>query len=219
MTETAVVLGLAAGALLSLVGLTWRTVASHLVTVVHEFGHVVMAVVVGGRPSAVRLHRDSSGLTSWGGRRPLGRVRRTAVVSAGIPAPALAGLMCVVAVVDDRSRLALAGLAAIVAVVAVLVRNPWGFVVVAGLVAGLVVSWQASDLIAAVVLAVVGGLLAVGAVRAGWAELRTRRSRPGGDAAQLAGLTHVPAGICAGGLLVVCVAAAAAAMLRVAASM
>ena len=191
VTDTSVVLAVVAGALLAAVGLTWRTIASHVVTVVHEFGHVAVAVAVGGRPSGVRLHRDSSGLTSWQGRRPHGRVRRTLVVGAGIPAPALAGL------------------AVVVAVVALLIRNPWGVVVVAVLVAGLVVSWRASDTVAAVVLAAVGRLLATGALRAAWTELRTRRSRPDGDAAQLAALTGVPAGICAGGLLAVCLAAAA----------
>ena len=79
---------------------------------------------------------------------------------------------------------------------------------VALLVSGLVVSWRASDVVIDVVLAAVGGLLSVGGVRAAASELRTRRSRPDGDAAQLAGLTHIPSAVCAGGLLLVCLAAA-----------
>ena len=76
------------------------------------------------------------------------------------------------------------------------------------LVVGLVASWRASDVVAEAALAAVGGLLALGAVRAAWTEVRTRRSRPDGDAAQLAGITGAPAALCGGALLVVCLAAA-----------
>jgi hypothetical protein len=43
---------------------TWRIVR-YPVTAVHEFGHLVVALAVGGRGARVRLRADSSGLTTW----------------------------------------------------------------------------------------------------------------------------------------------------------
>lgn len=210
MVETGVLLAAVVGVAVSTLRLTWRTVGAHAVTLVHELGHAAAAVAVGARPSAIRLHRDGSGLTAWGGRRSVGQVRRAFVVGAGVPAPALLALACLAAVAEGWGRVALVGLAITVGAVALLVRNLWGVLVVVALLAGVVLSWRASDEVAEVVVAAVGALLAVGAVRSAWTGLRVRRSQPGSDAAQLAGLTGLPAGLCAGAQVLVCVAAGAA---------
>lgn len=64
-------------ALLALVALgciawapVWR-VTRHVVTVVHEGGHGVVALLVGRRLSGIRLHSDSSGLTVSRAGRPV----------------------------------------------------------------------------------------------------------------------------------------------------
>ena len=209
MVETGVLLAAAVGVAMSTLRLTWRTVGAHAVTLVHELGHAAAAVAVGARPSAIRLHRDGSGLTTWGGRRSLGRVRRALVVGAGVPAPALLAVACLAAVSEGWGRGALVGLAITVGAVALLVRNLWGVLVVVALLAGLVLSWRGSDEVADVVVAAAGGMLAVGALRSAWTGLSVRRSQPGSDAAQLAGLTGLPAGLCAGAQVLICLAAGA----------
>ncbi|MBP1242231.1 hypothetical protein ABID92_002403 [Frigoribacterium sp. PvP120] len=186
----------AVGALLVLVPTTWRLVR-HAVTVVHEGGHGLAAVLSGRRLSGIRLHGDTSGLTvSSGPPTGLGMV---VTLLAGYPAPALAAL--------GASWLLAAGFAAgllwalvlLLALMLVQIRNWFGLWVVlvgAAVVGGVTwlapVVWQQSFGLALV------SVLGLGAVRASL-ELqssRRRSARRGGstesDADQLARLTHVP---------------------------
>src|SRR5215218_2795592 len=84
------VLGTGLAALLAvLLDGVWRW-ARHLVTIVHEGGHAVVAVLTGRRLTGIRLHSDTSGLTVSVGRpRGPGMV---ATAFAGYPGPALLGL-------------------------------------------------------------------------------------------------------------------------------
>ena len=66
----------------------WR-VARHGVTLVHEAGHAVVALVTGRRLSGIRLHSDTSGLTTSVGRSSGPGMVATA--AAGYLAPALLG--------------------------------------------------------------------------------------------------------------------------------
>ena len=70
---------------------TWRTVRLG-VTVVHEAGHAVVAVLVGRRLSGIKLHSDTSGVTLSRGK-PSGP-GMVAMLAAGYLAPALLGLLC-----------------------------------------------------------------------------------------------------------------------------
>lgn len=58
-SETLALLGLAA---LTLVLLGWRWVRL-LVTITHEAGHALVALLTGRRLTGIRLHSDTSGLT------------------------------------------------------------------------------------------------------------------------------------------------------------
>lgn len=84
----ALVLGLLA------LALTWSPVGyrlvRHLVTLVHEAGHALVAALAGRRLTGIRLHSDTSGVTVSRGR-PHGP-GMVATVLAGYPAPALVGL-------------------------------------------------------------------------------------------------------------------------------
>src|SRR5918997_658320 len=67
----------------------WR-VTRILVTITHEGGHAVVAVLVGRRLRGIRLHSDTSGLTVSSGR-PSGP-GMVAMLVAGYLGPALVGL-------------------------------------------------------------------------------------------------------------------------------
>lgn len=183
---------LVVGALLVLLPGTWHTVR-HAVTVVHEGGHGVAAVVSGRRLTGIRLHSDTSGLTvSKGPRTGPGMVL---TLLAGYTAPALAALGAAWMLSRGYSAGLLWALLLVLALMLIQIRNWFGLWVIlvgAALVVG--VTWLAApewQLVFGHVLVVV---LALGAVRAS-IELQSsrRRSRSGqSDADQLARLTRVP---------------------------
>ncbi|MDN5895050.1 MAG: M50 family metallopeptidase [Nocardioides sp.] len=80
----------AVAVVLVLHGPTWRF-CRQAVTIVHEGGHALVAVLAGRSLGGVRLHRDSSGVTTHRGvARGPGMI---ATMAAGYPAPALLGLI------------------------------------------------------------------------------------------------------------------------------
>ena len=80
------------GAALALVPPVWRY-TRHVVTLVHEAGHAMVALLTGRRLNAVRLHSDTSGHTISSGRpRGPGMV---AMAAAGYLAPSALGLACI----------------------------------------------------------------------------------------------------------------------------
>jgi Peptidase M50B-like len=171
----------------------WRW-SRNVVTIVHEGGHAVAALVTGRRLTGIRLHSDTSGLTLSVGRpRGPGMVFTTA---AGYVSPPLVGLAGVALLAADQVTVLLWGAVAVMVGMLVMVRNIYGafaLVVVGG--AFVAISLYASpDLQAAFGYAVTWFLL-LGGVRPVVELWRQRRDRAGvaSDAAQLAGLTHVPA--------------------------
>lgn len=182
----------------------------HLITLVHEAGHALVAVLSGRRLSGIRLHADTSGVTVSRGRpRGPGMV---ATLLAGYPAPALVGLGGAWLLGAGYAAASLWALVLTCAVMLLLVRNLYGLWVVlvtGGVVAGL--SWLAPDAVIQWAAYLVVLALLVGAPRS-VVELRRGRSarrglrekvrhggptRGGGssDADQLAALTGVPAGL------------------------
>lgn len=181
----------------------------HLVTLLHEAGHALVAALGGRRLSGIRLHSDTSGLTvSHGRTRGPGMVT---MLAAGYPAPALVGLGGAALVGQGYAAGWLWALVLTCAVLLLLVRNLYGLWVV--LVTGAAVaalSWSASPpvLSAAAYLVVWSLLLAAPRAVVGLQRGRRQvlRGRSDSDADQLARLTGVPAVLWVGLFWLVCVA-------------
>lgn len=212
--DDVVVLGAAAVvvAVLLVPGL-WH-VARHVLTIVHESGHALVAVLTGRRLEGIRVHSDTSGLTVSVGRpRGPGMV---ATAFAGYPAPALLGLGAAWLLGRGYAVGVLWALLVALALLLVQIRNLYGLWAVLATAAALaaVTTWAPPAAQTATAYAVTWFLL-LGAPRA-VAELQVSRSRErrrgvrrgGSDADVLAGLTHVPGLVWVGAFLLVCGAAA-----------
>lgn len=171
---------------------TWRFVRLGL-TVVHEAGHAVVAVLVGRRLQGIRLHADTSGVTVSRGR-PTGP-GMVATLAAGYLAPAAVGVGAALVLAAGRGVLLLWLVLLLLVSLLVWVRNWYGVLtlVVAGAGVGLL-TWYADPEVQSLVAYLVAWLLLLAAPRP-VLELITagrRRSRSS-DPDQLARLTRVPA--------------------------
>jgi len=163
------------------------------VTVVHEAGDAVVAVLVGRRLRSIRLHSDTSGLTvSRGKPRGPGMV---VMLAAGYLAPAALGLLAALLLADGRSVGLLWLLVVLSAALILWVRNGYGFLVL--LVGGagvMVVTWYGDGQVQSVAAYLITWLLLLAAPRPLVELLRAGRRRGRtSDPDQLAGLTRVPA--------------------------
>lgn len=171
----------------------WR-LARNTITIAHEGGHGLVALLTGRQLSGIRLHSDTSGLTVSRGR-PTG-IGMILTAAAGYTAPSLLGLGGAWLLANGRITLLLWVATALLAVMLVMIRNVYGAltVILTG-TAFLLVSWLASsDVQSAFAYAVVWFLL-LGGVRPPF-ELQSKRRHggaPNSDADQLARLTHAPA--------------------------
>lgn len=175
-----------------LVRRSWR-LARNAITIAHEGGHALLAVLTGRRLRGIRLHSDTSGLTVSVGR-PTGP-GMAATLFAGYVTPSLLGLFGAWLLAAGRIRLLLWLSVALLLAVLVMIRNVYGGIAVLA-VGALVfaVSWYAaSDVQAAFAYAVVWFLL-LGGVKpiAELQRLRRRGLLPGSDADQLARVTRIP---------------------------
>jgi hypothetical protein len=190
-----VVLATGVGALLAvLIDAVWRR-ARHVVTIVHEGGHAVAALLTGRRLTGIRLHSDTSGLTlSVGKPRGPGMVLTAA---AGYLSPSLVGLAGVALLAADQVTVMLWAATVVLAGMLVMVRNLYGafaLVVIGGVVVA--VSLLATPEVQAAFGYAMTWFLLLGAVRPVGELVRERRRHPGGrtDVDHLAHLTRVPAG-------------------------
>lgn len=185
-----------ATAVLALLVVTARPVwryARNIITIAHEGGHALVAVLVGRRLSGIRLHSDTSGLTlSRGKPRGLGMVL---TLLAGYVAPSLLGLGGAALLAAGRITLLLWLAIALLLAVLIMVRNGYGFLAVLVTSAAVfAVSWftdaavQATFAYLGVWFLLVGGVRPVGELQ----RLRWRGRSPESDADQLARLTRVP---------------------------
>jgi hypothetical protein len=171
---------------------TWR-VTRNAVTIAHEGGHGLVALLSGRRLDGIRLHSDTSGLTvSRGKPTGLGMVLTAA---AGYTAPSLLGMGGAWLLASGHITLLLWSAIALLFAMLVMIRNAYGVLTV--LVTGaafFLVSWLTNpDVQAAFAYGVVWFLL-LGGVRPVF-ELQSKRRRggaPNSDADQLARLTNVP---------------------------
>lgn len=161
----------------------------NLVTVFHEAGHAIAAVLAGRRVTGITVHPDASGLTLSRGR-PYG-LGMAFTLFAGYLTPSLVGLGLAWLAHSGHSALALWLIVVAMAVMLLSMRNFYGALIVAvigiGIAAG---SWFLP--------LAVGSRLAYGLA---WLMLLTspvvvfglfRGSSPSSDPAKLAAITHVP---------------------------
>ncbi len=163
------------------------------VTVVHEAGHALVAVLVGRRLRSIRLHSDTSGLTVSRGRpRGPGMV---AMLAAGYLAPAVLGLVAALLLADGRGVGLLWLLVVLAAALILWVRNGYGLLVLLLGGAGvLLLTWYGDRTVQSVAAYLIAWLLLLAAPRP-LVELLTDGRRRGrtSDPDQLAALTRVPA--------------------------
>ncbi len=193
--------GVLLAAVLALVAVGWsvswrwtRTV----VTIAHEGGHALTAVLAGRGLTGIRLHPDTSGLTvSTGARRGPGLVL---TFLGGYPAPSLLGVGGAALVAADRAELMLWIALGLLAATLVHVRNIYGVLAVlaTGAAVAAVAVWggaRLQDGFAAALcwFLLFGGLRAVRELQRG--RRRGRGRADGSDVDMLARLTRVPGGM------------------------
>ena len=173
--------------------LPWR-ITRNAITIAHEGGHALAAVLTGRRLTGIRLHSDTSGLTLSAGR-PSG-FGMALTLFAGYVAPSLLGLAGAALLGMHRITLLLWLAVAALFAMLVMIRNFFGVlsVVLTGAVIGAVSWWatpeaQAAFAYAGVWFLLFGGVRPVFELQA----LRRRRGAPDSDADQLATVTGLPA--------------------------
>ncbi len=185
-------LTVAAAAALVVFSPAWRH-ARHAITIVHEGGHGVAAVLCGRRLSGIRLHSDTSGLTVSRGRpRGLGMI---ITLLAGYPAAALLGLGAAALLSRGYDVGLLWAILIALTLLLLQIRNwfgLWSILVTAAVV--FAVTWFGSLQIQGIFALLVTAFLLLGAVRTTVELQHSRRRRAGSssDADQLARLTHLP---------------------------
>ena len=171
----------------------WR-VARNAITIAHEGGHALVALLTGRKLRGIRLEFDTSGLTLSAGR-PTGPGMMFTLL-AGYVAPSLVGLAGAWLLGGNRITLLLWLAVALLLLMLINIRNLFGAISV--LVTGaivFVVSWytpaqvQAAFAYAGVWFLLIGGVRPVGELQ----KLRRRGRMPDSDADQLAQISHVPA--------------------------
>jgi hypothetical protein len=170
----------------------WRP-ARNVITIVHEAGHALVAVLVGRRLSGIRLHSDTSGLTLTKGR-PYGP-GMVSTALAGYLAPSVLGLAFAGLVGVEQTSAVLVICAVLLLGVLVMVRNVYG--VFSVLLTGAVlfaVAWWTPPTVHAAFAHLITWFLLLGGVRpVGELQRKRRRGRArDSDADQLARLTGAP---------------------------
>jgi hypothetical protein len=170
----------------------WRP-ARNVITIVHEAGHAIVAVLAGRRLAGIRLHSDTSGLTLTKGK-PYGP-GMVLTGFAGYIAPSLLGLGFAALLAGGRVTELLVACALLLIGVLLVVRNVFGIfsVLVTGAVLLVVSKWAPVEVQAPFAhlitwFLLLGGIRSVG-------ELQSKRHRGrarDSDADQLARLTGAP---------------------------
>lgn len=186
---------LTAGIALVLVGPwdIWR-VTRNTITIAHEGGHGLVALLTGRKLEGIRLHSDTSGLTVSRGK-PTG-FGMILTAACGYIAPSLLGLGGAALLGAGRITALLWGATALLLVMLVMIRNLYGALTVI-LTGGLflLVSWLTEPEVQAAFAYLVVWFLLFGGIRPVF-ELQRKRRRGGArdsDADQLARLTRLPA--------------------------
>ncbi|WP_240809810.1 M50 family metallopeptidase [Actinomadura sp. WMMA1423] len=173
-------------------GPTWR-VARNTVTIAHEGGHALLALVTGRKLDGIKLHSDTSGVTVSRGKPHGPGMIFTAM--AGYLTPPLLGLLFALLLADGRITLMLWFSLALLAGMLIMIRNAYGAlsVIVTGAVV-FAVSWLGSAAVQAGFAYLAAWFLLLAATRPviELQRMRARHMAPSSDADQLAHLTGVP---------------------------
>ncbi|MBO3747898.1 M50 family metallopeptidase [Streptosporangiaceae bacterium NEAU-GS5] len=182
-----------------------------LITIAHEGGHALAAVLTRRKLRGIRLHSDTSGVTVTKGN-PTG-FGMILTAAAGYVSPSLVGFGAAFLTSDGLITLLLWGVLALLACMLLLIRNFFGAVtllVVGGAVFALSAfappRYQMAAAYTATWFLLLGGVRPI-------LELRSKRRRgraPDSDADQLARLTRIPGGLWVFVFLLVSLAALAA---------
>ncbi|MEU8617093.1 M50 family metallopeptidase [Streptomyces sp. NPDC048623] len=170
----------------------WR-LSRNAITIAHEGGHGLIALLSGRRLQSIRLHSDTSGLTVSRGR-PTG-LGMILTAAAGYTAAPLLGLGGAALLSTHHITLLLWLATALLVALLLMVRNAYGIFTV--LLTGgvfLLVSWFTGPDVQSVFAYAVVWFLLLGGVRPAF-ELQAKRRHEGAgdsDADQLGRLTHVP---------------------------
>jgi Peptidase M50B-like len=185
----------------------WRW-ARNAITIAHEGGHALVAVLCGRRLQSIRLHADTSGLTvSKGKPRGLGMILTLLV---GYITPSLLGLAAAWSLEQHHIRAILWVALALLVPLLFMIRNGYGLVAV--LITGgavFAVSWYTSAQVQAAFAYAGVWFLLIGGVRPVFelAGQRRRGKARDSDVDQLAGLTHVAGGLWLFLYMLICVGA------------
>jgi hypothetical protein len=183
-----------AGLALVVVALSWLwRPARNVITIVHEAGHAIVAVLAGRRLTGIRLHSDTSGLTLSKGK-PYGP-GMVFTGLAGYIAPSLLGLGFAALLAGGKVTELLVVCAVLLVGVLLVVRNVFGIfsVLVTGGVLLVVSRWAPVEVQAPFAhlitwFLLLGGIRSVGDLQ----RLRRRGRARDSDADQLARLTGAP---------------------------
>lgn len=177
----------------------------YFATVVHELGHAFMAGAMFARPKSIYIHPSSSGLATWEIPMNWGRARATLVAAAGYPAPSLASLAAMNAIVQGRLLAwSIFSVGVLAIAVVLLIRNIWGFIWTSAVIGGSYYAYGAIPLdVAGAIVAGVAGFLAVNSIQFAWIQLTLARKMRGTgiDAEAIEMYTKVPSKLVAFGHL------------------
>ncbi|MEV0093503.1 M50 family metallopeptidase [Streptomyces sp. NPDC050738] len=190
------VIGAAALALAAVVPHSVWRLSRNAVTIAHEGGHGLVALLTGRRLDGIRLHSDTSGLTVSRGKPHGPGMILTA--AAGYTAPPLLGLGGAALLAANHITLLLWAVSALLIAMLVMIRNAYGAltVIVTG-AAFVLISWLTGPQVQAAFAYTAVWFLLIGGVRPAF-ELQAKRRRYNAgdsDADQLARLTHAPAAL------------------------
>jgi hypothetical protein len=173
----------------------WR-LSRNAVTIAHEGGHALVAVLCGRRLQSIRLHSDTSGLTITKGK-PTG-FGAVMTLMAGYIAPSLIGFAGAALLARHHIRLTLWVAVGLLVVMLFVIRNLYGALAV--LITGgavFAVSWFASAQVQAAFAYAGVWFLLLGGVRPVFELARQRRQGKArdSDVDQLATMTRIPGGL------------------------
>jgi peptidase M50B-like protein len=190
---TPVVVGAAIVALLLVLIRDVWVVARNVVTIAHEGGHALAALLARRKLRGIRLHSDTSGVTLSRGK-PTGP-GMVATAAAGYIAPSILGLGCATLLAFGHITALLWLTVILLIAMLTQIRNAYGVVsilVTAAIV--FMISWFTDAQVQAAFAYLFMWFLLLAGIRPVW-ELQQRRSRgrsPDSDADQLARLTGLP---------------------------
>lgn len=171
---------------------TWH-VARNVVTIAHEGGHALIALITGRKLDGIKLHSDTSGVTVSRGKPHGPGMVFTAM--AGYLTPPLLGLFFALLIAGNRITLMLWFSLALLAAMLIMIRNAYGAlsVVATGAII-FAVSWFGGAKIQGGFAYLAAWFLLFAAARPviELQRMRSRRMAPTSDADQLAHLTGVP---------------------------